>query len=63
MSDCIKAHNLSLLNEKKKLKFTKRPHLNTSKYNTGKWTEEEKEKFLTGVLLYKNNWTKVNFNI
>lgn len=59
MSDCLKAHNSSLSKEKKKLRISKRALSNLSKYNTGKWTEDEKEKFLTGVLLFKNNWSKV----
>ena len=32
---------------------------NNSKFLSGKWTEEEHEKFIEGILLYGNEWKKV----
>ena len=32
---------------------------NNSKFQSGKWTEEEHEKFIEGILLYGNEWKKV----
>ena len=29
------------------------------KFQTGKWTEEEHEKFIEGILIYGNEWKKV----
>jgi hypothetical protein len=29
-------------------------------YQQGKWTEEEHEKFLQGLLLYKRNWKVIS---
>ena len=31
--------------------------------NTGKWTKEEKERFIKGVYKYSKNWKKVSLNI
>lgn len=30
-----------------------------SKYNTGRWTEEEHKRFLEGILTYGNDWKKI----
>ena len=32
---------------------------NNGKFQSGKWTEEEHEKFIEGILLYGNEWKKV----
>ena len=32
---------------------------NENKYQSGKWTEEEHEKFIEGILNYGNEWKKV----
>lgn len=35
------------------------PETQTQNYNTGRWTEEEHQKFVDGILKYGNDWKKV----
>ena len=47
----FKTKNISGLNKKTTI---------NSNINDGRWTEDEKNKFIQGIVLYGNNWKKVN---
>ena len=40
----------------KNRKIEKEPVVNDAEYNNGKWTDEEHEKFLSGLLKFGKNW-------